>query len=189
MKKDTFREILEDCPVIATIKDEQSMMKSFQSDCRIVFILFGDICSIASIVEQVKAQGRIAMVHLDLVAGFDGREIAVDYIREKTRADGIISTKTSQINRARELGLYAVHRFFVLDSRSLENIRRQSAASKPDCIEILPGIIPKITGRIARAQKIPVIAGGMIDDKEDVMLALKAGAAAISTTRQELWFV
>lgn len=187
--KNAFREIIEDCPVIATVKDEQSMEKSFESDSQIIFILFGDICSIASIVDKVKEQGRIAMVHLDLVSGFDGREVAVDYIKNMTRADGIISTKTAQINRAKELGLYAVHRFFVLDSRSLENIRKQSAATKPDCIEILPGIMPKIITRVTKAQRIPVIAGGMIDDKEDVMLALKAGAAAISTTNQELWFV
>ena len=77
----------------------------------------------------------------------------------------------------------------MLDSRSLENIRKQSAATKPDCIEILPGIMPKIITRVTKAQRIPVIAGGMIDGKEDVMLALKAGAAAISTTKQELWFV
>ena len=61
--------------------------------------------------------------------------------------------------------------------------------TKPDCIEILPGIMPKIIARIVRAQRIPVIAGGMIDDKEDVMQALKAGAMAISTTKQELWFI
>lgn len=85
--------------------------------------------------------------------------------------------------------MYAVHRFFVLDSRSLENIRRQSAASKPDCIEILPGIMPKVIKRIVQHQHIPVIAGGLIDDKEDIMTALKAGATAISTTRQELWFI
>ena len=70
-----FREIVEDCPVIATVKDEQSMEKSFESDSQIIFILFGDICNIASIVDRVKAQGRTAMVHLDLVSGFDGRII------------------------------------------------------------------------------------------------------------------
>lgn len=184
-----FREIIEDCPVIATVKDMESLEKSFETDSQIIFILFGDICNISEIVERVKEEGRIAMVHLDLVSGFDGREIAVDFIRHNTRADGIISTKTAQINRAKELGLYAVHRFFVLDSRSLENIRRQSAASKPDCIEILPGIMPKVIKRIVRHQHIPVIAGGLIDDKEDIMTALKAGATAISTTRQELWFI
>ena len=43
--------------------------------------------------------------------------------------------------------------------------------------------------RIVQHQHIPVIAGGLIDDKEDIMTALKAGATAISTTRQELWFI
>ena len=99
-----FREIIEDCPVIATVKDMESLEKSFETDSQIIFILFGDICNISEIVEGVKAEGRIAMVHLDLVSGFDGREIAVDFIRHNTRADGIISTKTAQINRAKELG-------------------------------------------------------------------------------------
>ena len=46
-------------------------------------------------------------------------------------------------------------------------------------------IIKCLCGR----SQIPVIAGGLIDDKEDIMTALKAGATAISTTRQELWFI
>ena len=56
------------------------------------------------------------MIHLDMVGGLDSREIAVDYIRRFTKADGIISTKTAQIRRAKELGLYTVFRFFLLDS-------------------------------------------------------------------------
>lgn len=187
--RNKFCEILEDCPVITTVKDTQSLEKCFEADSRIVFLLYGDVCNIGRIVHRVKEHEKIAMVHLDLVAGLEGREIAVDFIREMTEADGIISTRTSQINRAKELGLYAVHRFFALDSRSLENIHRQSAATRPDCIEILPGVIPKVIERLTREQRIPVIAGGMIDDREDVMLALKAGATAISTTKQELWFI
>ena len=72
-----FREIIEDCPVIATVKDMESLEKSFETDSQIIFILFGDICNISEIVERVKAEGRIAMVHLDLVSGFDGREMAL----------------------------------------------------------------------------------------------------------------
>ena len=43
--------------------------------------------------------------------------------------------------------------------------------------------------RITKQQHIPVIAGGLISDREDVMAALQAGAASISTTKQELWFI
>lgn len=187
--KTEFQEMVEDCPVIAAVKDDASLEESFRSDSQIIFILYGNICNIASIVDRVKEHGRIAMVHLDLVSGFDGKEIAVDYIRNATGADGIITTKTMQIHRAKELGLYTVYRFFMLDSRAFENVRKQSSITRPDCIEILPGVMPKIIERIASEQRIPVIAGGMIDDKEDVMLALRAGATAISTTKAELWFV
>ena len=36
---------------------------------------------------------------------------------------------------------------------------------------------------------VPVIAGGLISDKEDIIAALDAGATAISTTKEELWFL
>ena len=34
---------------------------------------------------------------------------------------------------------------------------------------------------------VPVIAGGLIADKEDVIQALDAGAVAISTTNESVW--
>ena len=56
------------------------------------------------------------------------------------------------------------------------------------------GIISTKASMINRAKKlgmytsrVPVIAGGLISDKEDVMGALGAGAAAVSTTNQEVW--
>ena len=35
---------------------------------------------------------------------------------------------------------------------------------------------------------IPIIAGGLISDKKDIMAAFAAGADAISTTKEDLWF-
>ena len=35
--------------------------------------------------------------------------------------------------------------------------------------------------------KVPVLTGGLIADKEDVLSALEAGATAISTTNQAVW--
>lgn len=183
-----IREQLEDCPIIAAVKDEAGLRECLETDCGIVFVLYGDIMNIASIVEQIKEKRKLAMVHMDLIAGLGSREISVDYIRSATRADGILSTKPALVRRGAELQLYTVMRFFVLDSMSLENIHRQCEQARPDCIEILPGVMPKIIRRVAGSVRQPVIAGGLITDKEDVMAALKAGAVSISTTRRELWY-
>ncbi|MGN0167416.1 MAG: glycerol-3-phosphate responsive antiterminator [Acetatifactor sp.] len=183
-----IREKLEDCPVIAAVKDDEGLKECLETDCEIIFILYGDIMNIAEIVERVKSVGKLAMVHMDLIAGLGSKEVSVDFIRKATRADGIISTKPTLIRRARELKLYTVMRFFVIDSMAVESVYRQCEQARPDCIEILPGLMPKVIKRIAGAVQEPVIAGGLITDKEDVMSALNAGAVSISTTNKALWY-
>ena len=42
---------------------------------------------------------------------------------------------------------------------------------------------------IALIARVPVIAGGLISDKEDIIAALDAGAAAISSTNPAIWFL
>lgn len=184
---ESLRSIVENCPVIAAVKDEDGLNRCLETDINIVFVLFGDICSIADIVEKLKTNNKLAMVHIDLITGLSSKEISVDYIRERTRADGIISTKPVLIKRAKELGLYTIQRYFVLDSMAVENIPRQTDTHHTDLIEILPGVMPKVIGRICRMISIPVIAGGLISDREDVLSALDAGAVAVSTTRPEVW--
>ena len=91
------------------------------------------------------------------------------------------------MKRARELGLASVLRFFVLDSMAFETISKQLAAGRPDFLEILPGQMPKVIKKIRSQAGIPIIAGGLISDREDVMAALDAGAIAISSTNTGVW--
>ena len=49
---------LEDCPVIAAVKDEQGLRACLKSESSVVFVLYGDICSISTIVEMIKEIGR-----------------------------------------------------------------------------------------------------------------------------------
>ena len=108
MLQNSFQEQLEDCPVIAAARDREGLARCCQSESGIVFILFGDVCTISEIVDRVKSAGKLAFVHMDLVNGLSSREISVDYIRKETNADGIISTKQPQIR---------------CDSRSINRVR------------------------------------------------------------------
>lgn len=188
-----FIEMIEAAPVIAAVKDDEGLEICLTSEVEAVFILFGDICTIADIVARVKDAGKIAMVHMDLVTGLSPQDVSIDFIRKYTRADGILTTKANLITHAREIGLVTVLRYFVIDSLALFSIERRSREnrdSQPDMIEILPGIIvPKMVRKICSMSKVPVLCGGLIQEKEDVMNALANGAAAISTTCPEVWFM
>lgn len=129
------------------------------------------------------------MVHVDLIDGLASKDIAVDYIAKNTRADGIISTRPNIVHRAKVCGLLAVQRFFLLDSIALNNIGKQPSLKDADAIEILPGLMPKIIRRLVRTIGKPIIAGGLIREKEDIVNALNAGAIAISSTDPNTWFI
>lgn len=184
-----FYDVMLDCPIIPAVKDNKGLEMCIQSEIKVVFVLFGDICSIGEIIAKLKDAGKTVLVHADLVLGLSPKEVAVDFIKQNTRADGIISTKINLIHRANELGLYTIYRVFILDSRAIEGLQRQEGTLQADFVEILPGVMPKVTKHICETIRIPVIAGGLIRDKEDVMQALEAGAMSISTTNQEVWFM
>ncbi len=187
--KSIYREAIEDCPVIAAVKDQEGLDQCLTTDSRIIFVLYGDVLNIADIVARIKESGRIAVVHIDLIAGLSAKEVSVDFIHTQTQADGIISTKPALIKHAKALGMLTIFRFFVIDSMAYENIRKQCTLAKPDCIEVLPGVMPKVIRRICASEHVPVIAGGLIEDKEDIMHALEAGAVSISTTNHDVWFM
>lgn len=186
----SFYKIIEGSPVIAAVKNEEDLRVCCEiEELKVVFILFGNICCIGFLVEQVKAAGKIAIVHTDLIIGLAGKEISADYIKAQTRADGIISTKPNIIRRANELGLYTILRVFLLDSMAMNNLPNQVAQGRPDLVELLPGLMPKIIRRVKAAVKVPIIAGGLISDKEDVVEALGAGAISVSSTNHKVWLM
>ena len=158
-------EELEDCPVIAAVKDEKGLEECLNMDVGMVFVLYGTVCTIGEIVKRIKDQGKIAVVHIDLIQGLSGKDIKC----------------------AKELGMFTVLRFFVIDSMAYDNIQKQTAGYRPDVIEILPGLMPRVIERIKKSVRCQVIAGGLISEKEDIVAALKAGAVAISTTDKNVW--
>ncbi|MDD3214595.1 MAG: glycerol-3-phosphate responsive antiterminator [Eubacteriales bacterium] len=187
MKKEALLTLLEDFPIVAAVKDEDGLNACLTSECRIVFVLYGSILDIGEIVHKIKESGRIALVHVDLIKGLMPKEIAVDFIAEKTEADGIISTRQSIIRYGRMKGFITVQRFFLLDSLALSTIGKQIEQSAPDLVELLPGCLPKIIRKVHDTCPTPLIAGGLIQDKEDILAALSAGASGISATRSEIW--
>ena len=183
-----FYDMLESNPVIAAVKDTEGLEKCCQlEDIKVVFILFGDILNIPDIIGKIKEAGKMAVVHVDLINGLGSREIAVDYIKNSTQADGIISTKPLMIKRGKELGMFTVMRYFLIDSMALENIRSTQNGVRPDVIEVLPGLMPDIIRKVCQSSRTPIIAGGLITDKKSVMAALSAGAVCVSSTNQAVW--
>ena len=186
-KMNKIHDLLLESPIIAAVKDDYDLARALISDCQVIFLLYGTILNIDGLVRQVHHHDKHCFVHVDLIEGFSNRDIVVDAIMKLCHPDGVISTRAPLIRRAQQLGLVTVQRTFMLDSLSLKSLLSQLDLNHPDFIEILPGIIPSVIKEITEKTAIPLIAGGLIRSKQDVIQAFQAGVVAVSTSAQAVW--
>ncbi|EOS75229.1 MAG: glycerol-3-phosphate responsive antiterminator [Dorea sp.] len=187
LTKQSFLESTEKCPVIPEIKNDEWLEALKESDSDIAYVLYGDICTIADIVERVRGSGKRAIIHVDLIVGLSAKEISVDFIKKYTEAEGIISMKPAMIKRANELGMFTIQRFYMMDGFTYANIEKHVKNCNPDVVEFLPAGLYKVMKYLAETIKKPIVASGLTQDKEDIIGALKAGAIAVATTNRSLW--
>ena len=178
---------LDDSPIIAAVRSPKALKQACQTDIGTVFILHASLSDIAALTKEAKAAGKCVFIHADLVEGLSADAAAVRYLRKTTDADGLISTRSGVIRAAKECGFLTVQRFFIVDSQALEAVERTVAQTHPDCIELMPGILPTVIARLHTRLSMPVIAGGLVETKEQVIALLSAGINGISTGKEELW--
>lgn len=174
-------------PIIAAIRTDSDIDDAIESDIEIVFILKSDITNYKNKIRRLKQHNKIVFIHIDLIDGLGDGYKAIEFINDSDRPDGIISTKSNRIVEAKQFGLITIQRTFLVDSSSIRTAVANAKKIKPDALEIMPGIIPTAIKKIKRQVNIPIITGGMIDSKEQVIGVLEAGAISVSVSKKEIW--
>ena len=172
--------------IIAAVRNERDMEKALHSEVETIFYLSPNILTIEKNVRKAHDAGKKIYLHVDLEEGLCKDKAGIEYLKQKD-VDGIISTRVNIIKAAREVGLFTVQRFFIVDSQSVNSTLEGIKVSKPDMIELMPGIVTKVIAILKEKLNIPIIAGGMIESRLEVRDALQSGATAVSTSICELW--
>ncbi len=171
-------------PAIRKIKDLEKLLKS---EADYLVILNSHIAQLKPMVEMARNSGKRTLLHADLIHGLKNDEYAAEFLCQEIKPAGLISTRSNVLSIAKKRGLITVQRLFLLDSIALETSYRSLEKVKPDYIEILPGLVPKMIQEIKQKTGIPLIAGGLIREQSDIDRALEAGASAVTTSRHNLW--
>ena len=186
MRLKEITDCFERSPVIAAVQNNM-LREALKSPAEVIFDLKISLLEIEETVNAVHAAGKKFFIHIDLADGIGKDKAGVKYLA-KCGVDGIISTRAPLIRHGNEAGLITVQRFFALDSKGVESINEMLESANPDLIEIMPGIASKVIKKFV-SSGIPVVAGGLIETKQEITEALKNGAEAISTSKQELWYI
>jgi len=185
MELRTLLDRLECFPIIASVR-EVKFAAALECPADVLFYLEAKLSTVEQRVRQAHEKGKLLFVHIDLAEGIGKDKEGLQYL-VSIGVDGVISTRLQTIRMAKELNLITVQRFFALDSQGLDSMQEMVKNAAPHMMEIMPGVAPKVIRRFSEGT-IPVIAGGLINQKQEITAALAAGATAISTGCRELWY-
>lgn len=183
-----FLSVLRNRPVIAAFRDIESIRIQDLNHTDVLFLLGGTIFDLPHIVEQARKYRKLVLVDIDLIKGVGKDAPGIRFLAKESQVDGVITTRSNLIKSVQKEGLVSIQRIFVLDSESLGGALSVIEKSKPDVVEVLPGLIlPKIMKRIRANTSIPIIAGGLVTREEEIREILASGAIGLSTTSSRLF--
>ncbi|MDQ0208355.1 glycerol-3-phosphate responsive antiterminator [Alkalicoccobacillus murimartini] len=173
--------------ILPAIKKMKDFEKVLESDYTYIVMLDLHISQLVGVAKYAKEHNKKLLLHADMIQGLKSDKYAAEFLCQNLRPAGLISTRAEVLKTAKKNGLIAVQRLFLLDTIALETSYKLAEKVEPDLIEVLPGVVPELISKVQKATGISVIAGGLIENEQDIKNALDAGAHAITTSRKPLW--
>lgn len=173
---------------IAAVQSEADVDDAIKSDVNIVFLLTGSIFNIKELVDRIKQAGKYVFLHMEFIEGIAPDKSGVAYVAQYIAPTGIISTRSNLIRVAKEMGLMAIQRIFLIDRNAVIKGIKVVEQSMPDAVEVMPGVMPRVIQEMTGLTPLPIIAGGLVGTKQEIDDALAAGALAVSVGTKDLWF-
>lgn len=166
-------------PVIPTMKRLEQFLMTDLSTCLLQDI---HISLLADIINTLHKHECKALVHIDMINGVASDEYGTEYVCQKLKADGVISSKSKIIETTKRNKKIAIQRMFLIDSKSVDRGVDMLLRSKPDMVEVMPAIAYRIIPYIKDRLNIPIIGGGLLKTKADIENGLKAGCVAFTVS-------
>lgn len=181
-------ESLSNTPVIAAIKELDKLDIALDSPCENIFLLSGNIFNLKEISQRVKIRNKGLYILVDSIDGFSKDTWGLEYIIKNIELDGIITRKSNLIKLCKDMGVFTIQRMLIHNSKELNEGLASIKSLRPNVINICPGIMPRIIEKIHMETLIPIIASGLIEDRDDIDLALASGSKGIASTTINTWY-
>jgi glycerol uptake operon antiterminator len=177
-------------PVIPYLTEGVDKQTDLIGHASILFLGGGELAELPALLKRLERppfNKLPVLLHIDLVDGLTSDEAGLRYVATLDRLDGIITVRHHLTPLARKLGLLSVVRLFLQDGRAVDRGMHVIERSKPDAVELLPGVAFLQVADRFRMLQIPCIAGGLIRTPQTVQQIISAGCKAVSTSNAQLW--
>lgn len=176
-------------PIIPVFSDPAGK-EELLAHASLLFLQGGELADLPATLERLQngpAADLPIMLHIDLLAGLTSDEAGLRFLAGLNGVDGIITVRSHLVAPARRLGMASILLLFLQDGRSVDRGLHVIEKSKPDMVELVPGVAALETSASFEPIRIPRIAGGLIRSAEIAQKLLGSGCAAVSSSDSALW--
>jgi glycerol uptake operon antiterminator len=175
-------------PVAAIIRHAEDLPRALASQVPAIFFVRAPAFHLGPLVWAVQARGKMAFVHIDLIAGLGKDRAGVAFLAREIGVNGIITSHSALVAAARAERVIAVQRLLLYDDLGLHSAMTAVEHARPDIVEVQPAVIfPLVADQIRARHPVPIIVGGFVTELHQRQTALERGARAISTSTVSLW--
>lgn len=174
-------------PIIASVTKEEQFVQVLQSGVSRVNLMIGHIGNIEEYIYRLHEADKQVYAHIEMIAGLGRDSHSIAYLCDKFKADGIVTTKSGAVTAARQAGIKSIQRIFAIDTAAINTAIRMINATNPDEVELMPGLMPRVTRELKAMIKQPLIVGGLIRHQHEITEALASGADYISSGDPQIW--
>ena len=175
-------------PVAAVIRRAGDLPRALASQVPAIFFLRAPAFHLGPLVWAVQARGKMAFVHIDLIAGLGKDRAGIAFLAREIGVNGIITSHSGLVAAARAERVIAVQRLLLYDDLGLHPAMTAVEHARPDIVEVQPAVIfPLVADQIRERHAVPIIVGGFVTEPHQREAALQRGARAISTSTMSLW--
>jgi glycerol uptake operon antiterminator len=171
------------CPAVTTTEQFELALGA---PALVVFILRANGLELGHLIDRVHERGKLAAIHLDLVAGLRSDRAAVGWLA-RSGADAVISSHGQLMAAIHNNSMTAVQRLLATHRTQLAAGLVSISRSEPDVVEFLPGVVLPQVRPLIPELTATMLAGGFVRSPQDVRAILAGGAVAVTTSRPELW--
>src|SRR5207245_10034828 len=128
-------------PVAAVIRRGEELPRALASQVPAIFFLRAPAFHLGPLVWAVQARGKMAFVHVDLIAGLGKDRAGIAFLAREIGVNGIITSHSGLVAAAKAERVIAVQRLLLYDDLGLSSALAALDHARPDIVEVLPGVI------------------------------------------------
>lgn len=175
-------------PVIAVVRSAEHFEQALSSRISAIELRAGNLLQLPDLMHRAQTAGKAVFVYPELIPGLSKDTTGIEFLRDYARPTGIVSTKRQILQKAKSFGLLTIFQIFMIDTQAYETGILNASKLDCDAVEIMPGPLVGIVRCVRAELSKPIISAGLIRSQDEIESLLRAGASAVATSRQSLWF-